>query len=163
MNVVAEHRVPTGCILPPADGGASPAVRQNAGGWRCERGACRDSRDQDPAAGPVRGAPGPEEIPLRAFGGRRAQQLLRLLALRRGALVPKDIIAEALWPVRRPGDAGGNIEVLVSRIRRALGDRTLVRTGSGGYALTGDGRCWVDAEAFVAAVEGGRTRLADSP
>ncbi len=106
---------------------------------------------------------GPEEIPLRAFGGRRAQQLLRLLALRRGALVPKDIIAEALWPLRPPGDAAGNIEVLVSRIRRALGDRTLVRTGPGGYALTGDGRCWVDAEAFVAAVEGGRTRLADQP
>ena len=38
------------------------------------------------------------EIPLRAFGGRLPQQLLRLLALRRGALIPKDVIAEALWP-----------------------------------------------------------------
>ena len=78
---------------------------------------------------------GSEEIPSRAFGGRRAQQLLRLLALRRGALVPKDVIAEALWPKRPPADAGGNIEVLVSRVRRALGDPTLIQTGSGGYSL----------------------------
>jgi DNA-binding SARP family transcriptional activator len=106
---------------------------------------------------------GSEEIPLRAFGGRRAQQLLRLLALRRGALVPKDVIAEALWPERHPADAGGNIEVLVSRIRRALGDRTLIQTGSGGYALTADGRCWVDAEAFLAAVGAGRALLAERP
>ena len=41
---------------------------------------------------------GSAEIPLRAFGGRRAQQLLRLLVLRRGELIPKDVIADALWP-----------------------------------------------------------------
>ena len=83
--------------------------------------------------------------------------------MRRGALVPKDVIAEALWPERRPAHAAGNVEVLVSRIRRALGDRTLVQTGPGGYALADDGRCWVDAEAFIAAVEGGRASLADQP
>ena len=38
-----------------------------------------------------------QEIALRAFGGRLARRLLRLLALRRGTLVPKDLIAEALW------------------------------------------------------------------
>jgi DNA-binding SARP family transcriptional activator/tetratricopeptide (TPR) repeat protein len=106
---------------------------------------------------------GSEEIPLRAFGGRLPQQLLRLLTLHRGTLVPKDVIAEALWPERRPADAPGNIEVLVSRIRRALGDRTLIQTGSGGYSLTADGRCWVDAEAFLAAVDAGRTLLAERP
>ena len=106
---------------------------------------------------------GAEEIPLRAFGGRLPRQLLRLLTLRRGTLVPKDVIAEALWQERRPADAGGNIEVLVSRIRRALGDPTLIYTGSGGYALTSDARCWVDAEAFLAAVAAGRTLLAERP
>lgn len=104
-----------------------------------------------------------EEIPLRAFGGSRARQLLRLLALRRGTLISKDVIAEALWPVRPPADASGNIEVLVSRIRRAVGDRTLIQTGPGGYVLADDGRCQVDAEAFLAAVEAGRTRLAGRP
>lgn len=106
---------------------------------------------------------GSEEVPSQAFGGRQAQQLLRLLALRRGALVPKDVIAEALWPKRRPADAGGNIEVLVSRVRRALRDRTLIQTGSGGYSLTADSRCWIDAEAFLAAVNDGRTLLAARP
>ena len=103
------------------------------------------------------------EIPLRAFGGRLPQQLLRLLALRRGTLIPKDVIAEALWARRPPADARGNIEVLVSRIRRALGDPALIRTGSGGYSLTGGRECWVDAEAFLTAARDGRTRLADYP
>src|ERR1035437_1832268 len=113
------------------------------------------------AGSPGRGGAG--EPPLPALAARLPQQLLRLLTLRRGTLVPKDVIAEALWPERRPADAGGNIEVLVSRIRRALGDRTLIQTGSGGYTLTSDGRCWVDAEAFLAAVDGGRTLLAERP
>ena len=106
---------------------------------------------------------GSEEIPLRAFGGRLPQQLLRLLALRRGTLIPKDVIAEALWPRRPPADPGGNIEVLVSRIRRALGDPALIRTGPGGYSLTAGRGCWVDAEAFLAAAREGRKLLADRP
>jgi len=39
-----------------------------------------------------------QEIALREFGGGLARRLLRLLALRRGTLVPKDLIADALWP-----------------------------------------------------------------
>ena len=104
-----------------------------------------------------------QEIALRAFGGGLARRLLRLLALRRGTLVPKDLIAEALWPDVPPADPAGNIEVLVSRIRRALGDRTLIRTGPGGYVLTDGGRCWVDAEAFLDAVQAGRSGLALRP
>ena len=104
-----------------------------------------------------------QEIALREFGGRLARRLLRLLALRRGTLVPKDLIAGALWPDDPPADPAGNIEVLVSRIRRALGDRTLIRTGPGGYVLADGGRCWVDAEAFLAAVQAGRATLAARP
>ncbi|MGH3226889.1 MAG: AfsR/SARP family transcriptional regulator, partial [Streptosporangiaceae bacterium] len=103
------------------------------------------------------------EIALRAFGGRLARRLLRLLALRRGTLVAKDQIAEALWPDDPPADARGNIEVLVSRIRRALGDRTLIRTGPGGYVLADGDQCWVDAEEFLSAVQAGRASLAVCP
>lgn len=106
---------------------------------------------------------GDEEIPLRAFGGRLPRQLLRLLALRRGALTLKDVIAEALWPRRPPADTRGNIEVLVSRVRRALGDPALIHTGPGGYSLTAGPECWVDAEAFLAAASDGRDLLADRP
>ena len=48
-------------------------------------------------------------------------------------------------------------------IRRALGDRTLIRTGPGGYVLADGGRCWVDAEAFLAAVQAGQAALAARP
>src|SRR5690349_11753397 len=81
------------------------------------------------------------EIALASFGGRLARRLLRLLALRRGTLVPKDLIAGVLWPDDPPADPAGNIEVLVSRIRRAMGDRSLIRMGPGGYVLTNVGRC----------------------
>jgi DNA-binding SARP family transcriptional activator/tetratricopeptide (TPR) repeat protein len=104
-----------------------------------------------------------QEVALGVFGGRLARRLLRLLALRRGTLVPKDRIADALWPEDPPADPTGNIEVLVSRIRRALGDRTLIRTGPGGYILADGGRCWVDAEAFRSAVQAGRVMLAAQP
>lgn len=106
---------------------------------------------------------GTEEIPLRAFGGRLPRQLLRLLTLRRGTLIPKDTIAEALWPQRPPADTTGNIEVLVSRTRRALGDPALIRTGPGGYSLNAGPGCWVDTEAFLAAADDGRALLADRP
>ena len=103
------------------------------------------------------------EIALREFGGGLARRLLRLLAVRRGTLVPKDLIAEALWPDDPPADPAGNIEILISRLRRALGDRTLIRTGPGGYVLPDGGRCWVDAEAFLDAVQEGRCGLAVRP
>jgi DNA-binding SARP family transcriptional activator len=97
---------------------------------------------------------GEDEVPSRAFGGRLAARLLRMLALRRGMLLSKDAIIEALWPKQAPADAPGNVEVLVARIRRALGDRSLVRTGPGGYSLVGDGRCRVDVEEFLTAAVG---------
>lgn len=103
------------------------------------------------------------EQPDAVFGGRLARQLLRMLALSRGALLSKDVAAEALWPTHPPADAAGNVEILVSRLRRALGDRSLIQTGSGGYILAGDDRCWVDVEAFLAAVTRGQTTLASSP
>ena len=160
MSISSGHAVPTGIL--PAEGASV------AGGRTREAG---DASVMPAAAAAIRirllgrfaVLRGSDEIPLRAFGGRLPQQLLRLLALRRGTLVPKDVIAEALWRAHPPADAGSNIEVLVSRIRRALGDRTLIQTGSGGYALTTDGRCWVDAEAFLAAVDGGHTLLAERP
>ncbi len=104
-----------------------------------------------------------QEIALGTFGGRLTRRLLRLLTLRRGTLVPKDLIADALWPNDPPADPAGNIEVLVSRIRRAIGDRTLIRTGPGGYTLADGGRCQVDAEEFLGAVHAGRATLAAQP
>jgi DNA-binding SARP family transcriptional activator/tetratricopeptide (TPR) repeat protein len=103
------------------------------------------------------------EIALGTFGGRLARRLLCLLALRRGTLVPKDLIADALWQDAPPADPRGNIEVLISRIRRAIGDRMLIQTGPGGYTLADGDHCWVDAEEFLAAVQAGRAALTTRP
>ncbi|EWM19178.1 BTAD domain-containing putative transcriptional regulator [Kutzneria sp. 744] len=103
------------------------------------------------------------EQPARLFGGRLARRLLRMLALSRGTLLSKEVAAEALWPTRPPADAPGNVEILVSRIRRALGDRSLVQTGPAGYTLVGDERCWVDVEAFLTGVVRGEAELAHDP
>lgn len=103
------------------------------------------------------------ELPERVFGGRLARYLLRMLAVSRGTLLSKDVAIEALWPTRPPADAPGNVEILISRIRTALGDRSLVQTGSGGYTLVGDDRCWVDLEAFLSAVGRGEAELRHDP
>jgi DNA-binding SARP family transcriptional activator len=86
--------------------------------------------------------------------------LIRVLVSRRGLFVSKDVLAEALWLERLPADPAANIEVLVSRARRALGDPSLILTVPGGYAFAGQGRCVVDAEEFAAAVRAGGEELA---
>jgi DNA-binding SARP family transcriptional activator len=97
-----------------------------------------------------------EEVPPGSFGGRKVRALLRVLAVRRPDLVPHAVLAEALWPDRQPADPVANLNVLVNRARRALGDPGAVTTGTGGYAL---GPCTVDVADFLAAAE--RSRVDD--
>ena len=91
------------------------------------------------------------EIPAVNFGGRKVRTLLRVLATRRGGFVPTDVLVELLWPDRPPADPAANLQVLVNRARRATGAPSLILTGPGGYALTQDRFCVVDAEEFLAA------------
>jgi DNA-binding SARP family transcriptional activator len=100
-----------------------------------------------------------EEIPPGAFNGRLVRTLVRVLVTRRGTFVPRDILAEALWPRRAPADPVMNLNVMISRARQALGDPSLILTGPGGYSFVADNRCTVDVEAFLARVEAGKERL----
>src|SRR3954452_9757816 len=93
------------------------------------------------------------EVRATAFGGRKVRALLRVLAVRRPGLVPHDVLAEALWPDHLPADPAGNLNVLVNRARRAVGDPGIVVTGVGGYAL---GPCRLDVEAFSPALGAAR-------
>lgn len=102
---------------------------------------------------------GGHELAARAFEGRLTRTLLRVLVSQRGRFCSKDHLAEALWAERPPADPSGSLEVLVSRIRRALGDPTFILTGPGGYAFTDEERCTVDIEVLRANVLAGRTRL----
>ena len=100
------------------------------------------------------------EIPAGAFRGRLVRTLVRVLVTRRGSFVSRDTLIEVLWPKGPPLDPDLNLNVLVTRARRALGDPALIVTGSGGYSFAEGGTCTVDAEQFLAAVRAGRLRLA---
>lgn len=100
------------------------------------------------------------EVAPSAFGGRQARKLLRVLTTERGAFVSRDRLADAIWADRLPADPAGGLSVLVRRARHGLGDPSLIITGPGGYWLSDTGRCRVDAETFLEAVEAGCHRLA---
>ncbi len=99
-----------------------------------------------------------EEVPPAAFGGRKVRTLLRVLAVRRPDLVPYDVLAETLWPDRLPADPIANLNVLVSRARRAVDEPAVIVTGTAGYAL---GAVGLDTTDFAAALH--RARAAQSP
>ncbi|MDD7939823.1 BTAD domain-containing putative transcriptional regulator [Actinomycetospora lutea] len=94
-----------------------------------------------------------DEVPPTAFGGRKVRALLRVLAVRRPNLVPHDVLVEALWPDRPPADPVANLNVLVNRARRAVGDPAVIITGTSGYAL---GSVSCDLDEFEAAVREAR-------
>ncbi|MFC5175282.1 BTAD domain-containing putative transcriptional regulator [Nocardioides taihuensis] len=96
------------------------------------------------------------EVPPAAFAGRKVRTLVKVLATRQGRFVSNDLLAEALWPDRLPADPVANLQVLVNRARRAMGDPSSVVTGQGGYLLAAPPVCEVDAELFLAAVAPGR-------
>src|SRR5688572_2060844 len=101
------------------------------------------------------------EIPAGEFQGRLVRTLLRLLITKAGQLVTRDYLAECLWPGRAPADPERNLNVMIARARRALGDPSLIVTGSGGYSFHPAAGCEVDAELFLAQVRAGSELLKD--
>jgi DNA-binding SARP family transcriptional activator len=99
-----------------------------------------------------------EEIAPGAFCGRLVRRLIRMLASRPGEFASRDVLTEALWPVRSPADPSANLTVLVNRARRALGDPAVIVTGPGGYSFATEG-CRVDATEFLTGVAAGRDHL----
>lgn len=99
---------------------------------------------------------GDHPVPAGRFGGRRTRSLIAFLATRRGSLVPKDVLVEALWGNAPPANPSGSVDVLASRARRALDDPSVIEASSGGLALAADERIEVDAEEFAEAVDRGR-------
>src|SRR5664279_1194183 len=93
------------------------------------------------------------EIAAAEFGGRKVRTLLRILATRRGSFVSHDALTQMLWGEQRPSQPVANLQVLVNRARRALGDPTILLTGPGGYSLAGGTACLVDTEQFLEAVQ----------
>ncbi|MGY4921327.1 BTAD domain-containing putative transcriptional regulator [Streptomyces sp. 900105755] len=67
-------------------------------------------------------------------GGARLRALLTVLALRPGRAVPAGLLVDEVWGDEPPADAGGALQALVGRLRRALGAGAVVST-DGGYRL----------------------------
>lgn len=82
----------------------------------------------------VLGGPAVDGVDPRDFGSRKARRLLELLALGRGRAVPFDVLAEELWPDRRPARPADQLAVLVSRLRALLGPEVIERRDAG-YCL----------------------------
>jgi predicted ATPase/DNA-binding SARP family transcriptional activator len=85
-------------------------------------------------------------------GGGRLRALLARLALDAGRPVSAGALVDAVWDTDLPADQAHSLQSLVSRLRRALGDRELVAQAPGGYTL----RAEVDADRFEQMVAEGR-------
>jgi len=70
-----------------------------------------------------------------SVGGPRPRTLLALLALRVGDIVPLDRLIDELYGSEPPSDAANALQGQVSRLRRALGDASLVEFHPAGYRL----------------------------
>lgn len=79
-----------------------------------------------------------------ALGSRKARTLIAALALARGRPVSVGAIVDILWPHDAPVEPEHQVAVLVSRLRRVLGQQRLQRSAAG-YAAVCD---WLDVAAL---------------
>src|SRR3954451_8696670 len=107
--------------------------------------------------GPLRVTNGDErEI---ALGGAKPAAVLAMLLLRAGEVVPADRLIEDLWDGAPPATASKTLQVHMSRLRRALGERR-IDTTAGGYVLDVEPE-QIDARRFETMVAAGNAALAD--
>ena len=80
-----------------------------------------------------------------SLSSRRQEQLLAMLIRRPGHVVPAETLIDALWGERLDPRSGKNLQVLVHRLRRTLGDPGRIRHDRSGYLLlaqTADVDAW---------------------
>jgi DNA-binding SARP family transcriptional activator/WD40 repeat protein len=69
------------------------------------------------------------------LGGSKQRAVLAMLALRANRTVSADELIDGLWGDRPPASAAKNVQLYVSRLRRALGSGTTIVTRGRGYEL----------------------------
>ena len=95
-----------------------------------------------------------------AVGGAKPRALLAVLLLQPNQPVSAERLSVALWGEDAPAGAVKTIHVHVSRLRRALGDPTVLATTAAGYQLR-VGADELDAERFERLAAEGHQTLAD--
>lgn len=96
---------------------------------------------------------GDTPIPVSAWRRRRPADLLKLLSLAPGHLLPRDQVIDTLWPDKDPSSGANNLHRALYDLRQVLGGRW-VDVDRGFIAMRAD--AWVDVDAFEAAVASGR-------
>jgi DNA-binding SARP family transcriptional activator/streptogramin lyase len=93
------------------------------------------------------------------LGGRQQRLVLAMLLLHRNELVSVDRLIDALWGERPPPNAVKNVQIHISRLRKALEPHGTLRTHANGYALdVAPGE--LDVDRFERLLEDGRRTLA---
>ena len=97
----------------------------------------------------------PEGGPLPLPSG-RARTLLMLLLLRHGRALSRSRLVAAMWPEAEPDSARNCLNVMLHRVRRALGGVATVVHTPEGYRFESGCELWLDAEQFLWHAENGR-------
>ncbi|MBM7784545.1 AfsR/SARP family transcriptional regulator [Tenggerimyces flavus] len=92
------------------------------------------------------------------LGGPLPRRLVATQLAAEGHAVSDDRLAEAMWDGEPPPQPAVALQAYVSRLRRALGRDTIVRSGAG-YQLSPDPTDSTDAAEFVAAIGRGQAQL----
>jgi Transcriptional regulatory protein, C terminal len=96
------------------------------------------------------------------LASRKGRTLLKLLLARRGAVVPAEVLVEALWGGRPPADPDANLATLVSRLRAVLGPDAIAGDRQGWRFVAG-GRVEVDLDEAERLAGEAEARLAGEP
>jgi DNA-binding SARP family transcriptional activator len=101
-------------------------------------------------------------VPAAELASRKGRTLLKLLLARRGAVVPADVAAEALWGEHPPADPDANLATLVSRLRAVLGPEVVAGDRQGWRFVAGP-RAQVDLDEAERLTAEAEARLAGEP
>lgn len=100
------------------------------------------------------------------LGGRQQRLVLAMLLLHRNEVVSVDRLIDVVWGERAPAGAPKNVQIHVSRLRKALepasrsrSTKPVIRTQANGYVLE-VGPAELDVDRFQLLVEEGRRALA---
>ncbi len=96
---------------------------------------------------------GDHEVDRDAWPGRRAAELVQLLALAEHRRLQRDQVVEALWPHLAPAAGAANLRKAAHQARQALGRPDAVVLGGGRVALLAAAAVEVDVERFCRLAE----------
>jgi DNA-binding SARP family transcriptional activator/ABC-type branched-subunit amino acid transport system substrate-binding protein len=93
-----------------------------------------------------------------SVGAGKQRALLAALLVERNTAVPADRLIDRLWGERPPATVAKNLQVVVSQLRKAIGEEQ-IRTVGGGYMLSVEPES-TDEERFEGLLAEGREQLA---